>query len=56
VPYKGEVRKLLGQLMAGVKSSMSYNDATDLEAFRRNAQFIRVTQSGLRENHPHATT
>jgi len=54
VPYKGEVRKLLGQLMAGVKSSMSYNDATDLETFRQNAQFIRVTQSGLRENHPHA--
>lgn len=55
VPYKGEVRKLIGQMMAGVKSAMSYNDATDLASFRANAQFVRVTQSGLRENHPHAT-
>ncbi|MEO1061001.1 MAG: IMP dehydrogenase [Actinomycetota bacterium] len=55
VPYKGEVGKVIGELMGGVKSSMSYLDARNLAQFRQNAQFIRVTPTGLRENHPHAT-
>ncbi len=55
VPYRGEVSKLLNQLMAGVKSAMSYQDATTLAEFRANASFIRVTPSGVVENRPHAT-
>ena len=54
VPYQGEVAKVLHQLLGGVKSAMSYLDATDLEEFRRNAAFVRVTSAGLIENHPHA--
>ena len=54
VPYQGEVAKVLHQLLGGVKSAMSYLDATDLEEFRRNAAFVRVTSAGLTENHPHA--
>ncbi|MEE9414240.1 MAG: IMP dehydrogenase [Acidimicrobiales bacterium] len=55
VPYRGEVSKLVNQLMAGVKSAMSYQDATDLATFRANASFIRVTSAGVVENRPHAT-
>lgn len=55
VPYRGEVAKLVHQLMAGVKSAMSYQDATDLETFRLHARFIRVTSAGRAENRPHAT-
>ena len=54
VPYQGEVAKVLNQLLGGVKSAMSYLDATDLAEFRRNADFVRVTSAGLTENHPHA--
>ncbi|MYI55544.1 MAG: IMP dehydrogenase [Acidimicrobiia bacterium] len=54
VPYQGEVAKVLHQLLGGVKSAMSYLDATDLEEFRRNAAFVRITSAGLTENHPHA--
>ena len=54
VPYQGEVAKVLHQLLGGVKSAMSYLDATDLEEFRRNAAFVQVTSAGLTENHPHA--
>ena len=54
MPYQGEVAKVLHQLLGGVKSAMSYLDATDLEEFRRNAAFVRVTSAGLTENHPHA--
>ena len=55
VPYRGEVAKLVNQLIGGLKSSMSYLDATDLKAFRKNASFVQVTSAGLRESHPHAT-
>ncbi len=54
VPYQGEVSKVLHQLLGGVKSAMSYLDATDLAEFRQNAAFVRVTPAGLTENHPHA--
>lgn len=55
VPYRGEVAKLVGQLIGGLKSSMSYLDATDLKSFKKNAAFIQITSAGLREGHPHAT-
>jgi IMP dehydrogenase/GMP reductase len=55
VPYTGSVERIVGSLMGGVKSSMSYLDAGDLATLRANAEFIRVTPIGLRENGPHAT-
>lgn len=55
VPYKGEVAKIVHQLMAGVKSAMSYSDARSIPELWENARFVRVTPLGLRENLPHAT-
>ncbi len=55
VPYKGEVGRLVGTLMAGLKSGMSYSDARTIPQFWANAEFVRVTPVGLRENLPHAT-
>ncbi len=55
VPYKGEVGRLVGKLMAGLKSGMSYSDARTIPEFWENAEFVRVTPVGLRENLPHAT-
>lgn len=56
VPYRGEVAKVLGRLVAGLRSGMSYSDATSIEEFWRKAEFIRITANGVRENQPHATT
>ena len=56
VPYKGEVAKLVNGLLAGVKSAMSYSNATTVEEFWAKAEFIRVTPLGYRESTPHATT
>jgi len=56
VPYRGSVTLLLNELMAGLKSSMSYSNASSLQEFRTNAQMVRITGAGLNENHPHATT
>ncbi len=55
VPYKGEVAKVVAGLVAGLKSGMSYSDAHSISEMWANAQFIRVTPVGLRENLPHAT-
>lgn len=53
VPYKGTVDKIVNTLMGGVKSSFSYLNAANIEEFRANAAFIRVSQAGLHEGTPH---
>ena len=55
VPYRGKVGKLIAQLMGGVKSAMSYSDARTIAELWEKAEFVRVTQAGLVESHPHAT-
>lgn len=55
VPYRGAVSKLVARMEAGLRSGMSYSNATTIEEFWANAHFIRVTANGVRENQPHAT-
>ncbi|MDG1846974.1 MAG: IMP dehydrogenase [Acidimicrobiales bacterium] len=55
VPYKGEVSKVITQLVAGLKSGMSYSNARTISEFWEKAEFIRITPTGLKENQPHAT-
>ena len=55
VPYKGEVAKLVWQLMAGLRSAMSYTDARTLPEFAELAEFMAVTPQGAVESLPHAT-
>ncbi len=55
VPYKGEVSKVIAQLVAGLKSGMSYSNARTIPEFWEKAEFIKVTPTGLKENQPHAT-
>ena len=55
VPYKGEVSKLIAQMVAGLKSGMSYSNARTIPEFWEKAEFIRVTSTGLKEINPHAT-
>ncbi|MBM7716735.1 IMP dehydrogenase [Bacillus thermophilus] len=53
VPYKGPLADTLYQLTGGLRAGMGYCGAADLEYFRENAQFIKMTGAGLRESHPH---
>jgi IMP dehydrogenase/GMP reductase len=55
VPYKGEVSKVITQLVAGLKSGMSYSNARTISEFWEKAEFIKITPTGLKENQPHAT-
>ena len=55
VPYRGEVAKLVAGLLAGLRSGMSYSNATTIAELWERAEFVRVTDNGVRESQPHAT-
>lgn len=56
VAYKGPVSGVLHQLTGGLRASMGYVGAANLQEFREKAQFIRITSAGLRESHVHDVT
>jgi IMP dehydrogenase len=56
VPYKGPARDVLHQLVGGVKAAMGYTGAATLDEFRARAEFVRITNAGLRESHVHDVT
>ncbi|MFD1708116.1 IMP dehydrogenase [Siminovitchia sediminis] len=53
VPYKGPLADTVFQLIGGLRAGMGYCGAANLEVFREQSQFIRMTGAGLRESHPH---
>jgi len=50
---KGSTEGVIRNIADGIKSAMSYSNALTLKEFRKNAKFIRVAPSVLRENRPH---
>lgn len=53
VPYKGSVRPIISELIAGLKSAMTYAGASDLEQLSENAFFIEISHHGYIESTPH---
>ena len=53
VPFKGPARDVIHQLVGGVKAAMGYTGAATIEELRKRAQFVRITNAGLRESHVH---
>jgi IMP dehydrogenase len=53
VAYKGRLSEYMYQLMGGVRSGMGYVGAADLDELREKARFVRITNAGLIESHPH---
>lgn len=56
VPFKGPLQDTVFQLVGGLRSSMGYVGARDIESMRREARLIRVTMAGQIESHPHDVT
>jgi len=56
VPYKGKLSSFTYQLVGGVRAGMGYLGARTIGELWERAQFIRVTQAGMRESHPHDVT
>ncbi|MCQ2059075.1 MAG: IMP dehydrogenase [Bacteroidaceae bacterium] len=55
VPYKGSLYEVIYQLVGGLRSGMGYCGAPDIDALH-NAKFVRITNAGVTESHPHDIT
>ncbi|HEX5613067.1 MAG TPA: IMP dehydrogenase [Burkholderiales bacterium] len=53
VAYKGSAVWVVQQLIGGVRASMGYTGCASLEELRTKAQFVEITQAGMRESHVH---
>jgi IMP dehydrogenase len=53
VPYKGPAKDVIHQLVGGVKAAMGYTGSATIEDLQQRAEFIRITNAGLRESHVH---
>ena len=53
VAYKGSASELISQLAGGLKSGMSYCGAKNIPQLRGKANFIKISQAGLKESYPH---
>ena len=55
VPYKGSVQEVIYQLIGGLRSGMGYCGAATIKDLH-NAKFVRITNAGVQESHPHDVT
>ncbi|HCM84407.1 MAG TPA: IMP dehydrogenase, partial [Rhodospirillaceae bacterium] len=53
VPYKGRVSDVLHQLLGGLRASMGYTGSATVSDMQEKAQFVRITNAGLKESHVH---
>jgi IMP dehydrogenase len=56
VPFKGELREFLGQLVAGLRKGMGYCGAKSIGELKGYRNFYRITAAGLKESHAHDIT
>ena len=56
VPYKGELIESIHQFVGGLRSGMGYCGAKNINLLKKEAKFISITPSGIRESHPHNIT
>ncbi|MBQ7855650.1 MAG: IMP dehydrogenase [Alistipes sp.] len=55
VPFKGALNETVYQLVGGIRSGMGYCGAHTISELQ-TARFVRITASGVVENHPHDIT
>ena len=55
VPYKGTLSEVVYQMVGGLRSGMGYTGSHTIEELKK-AKFIRITNSGIQESHPHDVT
>ncbi len=56
VPYKGTLSEVVFQLIGGLRAGMGYCGAPDIQSLKSNARFVRITNAGITESHPHDIT
>lgn len=55
-PYVGPVADVIYQMIGGLKSAMGYTGARNIQDMHEKTRFIRITQAGYHESHPHNIT
>ncbi|MFA6126838.1 MAG: IMP dehydrogenase [Bacteroidales bacterium] len=55
VPYKGTLNEVIYQMVGGLKAGMFYCGASNIKELQQ-AKFVRITNSGIVESHPHDVT
>jgi IMP dehydrogenase len=53
VPYKGKLEEVIHQYTGGLRRGMGYVGAKDIKELREKADFVRITEAGKSESHPH---
>jgi IMP dehydrogenase len=53
VPYRGPLNAVLYQLVGGLHQTMFYTGAHTIPELQEKGRFVRITDAGLRESHPH---
>jgi IMP dehydrogenase len=52
VPFKGSLAEVMYQVIGGLRAGMGYCGAPTIDQLQ-NAKFIRITNAGVKESHPH---
>lgn len=53
VPYKGELKHSVYQLVGGLRAGMGYCGTATIDDLIENGQFVKISNAGLTESHPH---
>ena len=53
VPYKGYLSDTVYQFTGGLRAAMGYCGAKNIKVLQENAEFIKITDAGMKESHPH---
>jgi IMP dehydrogenase len=56
VPFKGRLGDYVYQLVGGLRAGMGYCGCQTVDQLRTETRFMRITNAGLRESHPHDIT
>ena len=53
VPYKGSLADTIYQFIGGLRAAMGYCGCKTVEQLKTKATFVKISNAGLRESHPH---
>lgn len=56
VPFKGNLAEVIYQMTGGLRAGMGYLGARNIAQLQKDAKFVRITNSGIIESHPHDVT